>query len=341
MALANELRTLLRGRGARSVATVAGLTALSVAAGSVGIGYYVARALTAPKRPTPTDDFVFTPFETGASFESVTIPIDGGDHFIEGWWLSRPETNRVIIGCTGYRASKSDLVGIGTALWRAGFNVLLFDYHGHGAGRGAPVTLAWREVHDFYAALAYTERRLSDARIGVIGFSMGAAIAIWGSAQRPQVRAVVADSPFATHADVLSHAIAHTIHIPGEPFTHIADYFIKQRAGYHNADVEPLRFVASIAPRPLLIIHGTADQMIPVEHAYRLYAAAAEPKELWIGEGAPHCGTYFLNRQEYCQRVASFFTRALGSGADAESPLAVAAPITSENQTDRTNMVDA
>jgi len=303
---------MLRGRGARAVATAAGLAALSVAAGSLGIGYYVAHTLTAPKRPTPTDDYVFTPFEMGASFESVTIPTDGGDHSIDGWWLSRPETNRVIIGCTGYRASKSDLLGIGTALWRAGFNVLLFDYHGHGAGRGAPVTLGYREAHDFYAALAYVERRLPDARIGVIGFSMGAAIAIQGSAQRPQVRAVVADSPFATHADVLSHAIAHTIHMPGEPLARVADYFIKQRAGYSHADVAPLRYVARISPRPLLIIHGTADEMIPVEHARRMYAAAAEPKELWIGEGAAHCGTYFLNRQAYCERVASFFARALG-----------------------------
>ncbi|MEO7000720.1 MAG: alpha/beta hydrolase [Ktedonobacterales bacterium] len=323
------------------MATAVGLAAVSVAAGSLGIGYYVAHALTAPKRPSPTDDYVFTPFEMGASFESVTIPTDGGNHSIDGWWLSRPETNRVIIGCTGYRASKSDLLGIGAALWRAGFNVLLFDYHGHGAGRGVPVTLAYREVHDFFAALGYAERRLPEARIGVIGFSMGAAIAIWGSAQRPQVRAVVADSPFATHADVLSHAIAHTIHVPGEPFAHIADYFIKQRAGYHHADVEPLRYVAQIAPRPLLIIHGTADEMIPVEHAHRLYTAAVEPKELWIGVGAAHCGTYFLDRQGYCQRVAAFFERALGDAGEASVPVAMPAPVASVAGEGYRDMVDA
>src|SRR5690349_2385086 len=82
------------------------------------------------------------------------------------------------------RASKAQLVGIGSMIWRAGFNVLLFDYRGHGSDLGAPVTLGFREMNDFFAALDYTLGRMPDARIGVFGGSMGAAIAIMGSAQR-------------------------------------------------------------------------------------------------------------------------------------------------------------
>lgn len=298
-------------RWVTGAALAAGAGFAAVAAASAGLGYYVARVLTDPKRPTPMDEYVMTPFETGVHSEDVRIPTDQEDRTLDGWWFARPETDRVILGLTGYRGAKSELIGIGSALWRAGFNVLLFDYHGHGSGRGAPVTLAYREVHDVYAALNYALRRVPGARVGVIGFSMGASLAILASASRPEIRAVVADSPFATHAGVVSHNIARTIRLPGEPFMPVTDYFLARRAGYRSRDVEPLRVVGQIAPRPLLLIHGADDRTIPVQNSKRLYAAAGAPKELWLAEGADHCGAYFLDRQAYCQRVTAFFERHL------------------------------
>lgn len=295
----------------RGLALAAGVSMAAVAASGAGVGYYVAHVLTAPKRPTSTDDYVMTPFETGVPSEDIRIPTEREDRTLDGWWFPRPETDRVIIGLTGYRGAKSELIGIGSALWRAGFNVLLFDYHGHGAGRGAPVTLAYRELRDVHAALDYTLRRIPGARVGVIGFSMGAALAILAAAGRPEIQAVVADSPFATHADVVSHNIARTIRLPGQPFLVTADYFLARRAGYRSRDVAPLRVVGQIAPRPLLLIHGTADQMIPVSHTQRIYDAASGPKELWLAEGADHCGAYFLDRPAYCRRVSAFLADAL------------------------------
>ena len=302
----------------RRVGKVAGIATGGAALGTLGMAYYVAHALTAPQRPGAMDDYVLTPFETGADYEDVTFPSAGlaatasGERVLHGWWLHRPETNRVIVACPGYRGTKSDLIGISTALWRAGYNVLLFDFHGHGAGRGAPVTLAYREVPDLFGALSYARRRVPDARLGIIGFSMGASVAILGAARRPDVLAVVADSPFATHEDIVAYAIRRATRLPGRPIARLADAFLGRRAGYRHGDVMPEREVATIAPRPLLIIHGTADTVIPIEHAYRVYEAAGAPKELWIGEGAEHCATYFLDRPVYCARVAAFFERALG-----------------------------
>jgi fermentation-respiration switch protein FrsA (DUF1100 family) len=314
-------------RPLRRAAAGAGLLAGGLLLSTVGLAYFVARVLTDPRRPGPQDDYVMTPFETGAQHEEVVFPAATGDHQIHGWWFPRPSTTRVIIGCTGYRGSKAELIGISTALWRAGFNVLLFDYHGHGAGRGVPVTLGYRELHDFYSALDYALRRVPGARIGVIGYSMGASIAIMGSARRPEVRAVVADSPFATHAEVVSHNVARVIHVSGRPVAALADVFLAWLAGYRSRDVEPVRDVRALAPRPLLLIHGTADQMIPLAHSQRVFAAAGEPKELWLGEGADHCGTYFLDRSAYCERVIGFFERALDADLPEAADPASARPL--------------
>lgn len=307
----------MSSRFARGIAVGVGVGVAAVAATGAGVGYYVAHALTAPRKPDPMDDYVVTPFETGVPSEDVRIPTAREDRTLRGWWFPRPETDRVIVGLTGYRGAKSDLIGIGSILWRAGFNVLVFDYHGHGRGPAAPVTLAHDELADTHAALDYALRRLPRARLGVIGYSMGAALAIMAAAERPEISGVVADSPFATHADVVSHAIARTLHLPGDPFLPATDFFLEMRAGYRSRDVEPLRVVDAIAPRPLLLIHGTADLTIPYQHSERLYEAAGEPKELWLAPGAGHCGAYFLDRSAYARRVTSFLTDAVERDAHA------------------------
>ena len=304
-------------RHMRRTAAGAGLLAGGALLGGVGIGYYIANEITKPARSSPADDYVVSPYETGADYEDVAFPSERGDHLVRGWWMSRPETDRVIVGCTGYRGSRWFLIGIATALWRAGFNVLLFDYYGHGTDRGGRrISLGYHEVSDFMAALDYAERRVPNGRIGVIGYSMGAAVAILGVARRPEVRALVADSPFATHADVVAYNVERTLHLPlGRLLVPLADFFLSRLAGYRHADVEPIRGIGAIAPRPLLLISSTDDEMIPVEHSHRLFAAASQPKELWIAEGAAHCGVYFLDRPTYCARVIGFFERHLGAAA--------------------------
>src|SRR5215470_12521006 len=99
-------------RRVRHAATAAGVLAGGTLATTVGLGYYVAHVLTAPRRPGLQDHYVMTPFETGATYEEVAFAPASGEHLVRGWWFPRPETARVIIGCHGYRGSKSELIGI-------------------------------------------------------------------------------------------------------------------------------------------------------------------------------------------------------------------------------------
>jgi alpha-beta hydrolase superfamily lysophospholipase len=287
----------------------------------MGLGYLTARALTAPRRTGPYDDYTISPFDTGAEFEEMTFRPRSGDYTLNGWWLPRPESKRVIIGCHGYRGGKFELVGISAALWRAGFNVLLFDFHGHRPGHPGPVTLGYATTEDFLGAVDYAKQRVPDAVLGVIGYSMGASVAIIGSARCPDIRAVVADTPFSTHAAVVAHGVRRILHLSAKATriptlaVRTADLFLPRIAGYRSRDVEPMREAAAIAPRPLLIIHGTEDSISPVEQAYDVYTAARQPKELWVVSGAEHCGAYFLDRAGYCGRVIGFFNQHLGAPA--------------------------
>ena len=62
---------------------------------------------------------------------------------------------------------------------------------------------------------------------------------------------------------------------------------------------------------PIVLIHGSADTLIPVSHAHAFYAAAREPKERWIVAGVDHCGAYFHDRAGYIERVSTFFAHHL------------------------------
>jgi fermentation-respiration switch protein FrsA (DUF1100 family) len=60
---------------------------------------------------------------------------------------------------------------------------------------------------------------------------------------------------------------------------------------------------------PVLLIHGEHDEIIPVDMSRRLYAAASQPKELYIIPGAHHNDTYFLGGEPYFDRLKTFIHR--------------------------------
>lgn len=173
------------------------------------------------------------------------------------------------------------------------------------------MTLGYRELADFLGAIDYARRRVPGTHLGVVGYSMGAAIALIGSARTPEIEAVVADSAFATHASAVSYNIRRTLRLPALPFLWSADHLLARRAGYRFHQVEPLCEVAKLAPRPVLFIHGKQDTMVDPKDATRLYEAARQPKELWLLPNAEHCGAYFEERASYVQKVLDFFEGAL------------------------------
>ncbi len=271
------------------------------------VAVYLVESLTRPKRSTPFDNYTFSPYELGLPAEAVSFSPLNGDHKVKGWYLADPDATTTILVCPGYRSGMADVLGISAHLWKAGHNVLAFEYHGHGTEVGTPVTLGYREIDDFLGAVAYAKERTPQARIGVIAYSMGAAIAIMAAARNQDVEAIVADSPFATQWGVVDYNFRRAVRVPSAPFTWVADYLLGWRAGYHFNQVEPLRDIARIAPRPILLIQGDKDSIVDPHDASLLYNAAGAPKELWIGPGADHCGVYFQDRIAYVKKVTEFF----------------------------------
>jgi fermentation-respiration switch protein FrsA (DUF1100 family) len=64
---------------------------------------------------------------------------------------------------------------------------------------------------------------------------------------------------------------------------------------------------AHISPRPVFIIQGLADGMVPLDSAQRLYDAAGEPRLLWVEKDVRHLNMYAYYKTRYTKRVIKFF----------------------------------
>jgi uncharacterized protein len=276
-----------------------------------GVSIYVVESLIRPKKHPQLSTYTITPFELDLPAEVVMFPPRTGKHQVSGWFIPSPGATTTLLVCPGYRSSKTDTLGIAHLLWKAGHNVLAFEYYGHGAEVGTPVTLGYREMEDFMGAVEYAKQRAPDTHLGVLAYSMGAAIAIMCGAHTPELEAIIADSSFATHTSVVDYGLRRALHMPSAPFAWLADYLLGWRAGYHFRQVEPLRDIALISPRPILLIHGGKDTIVDPHDGPLLHAAAQEPKELWVVPEAEHCSAYFADRPHYVKKILHFFDQYL------------------------------
>jgi pimeloyl-ACP methyl ester carboxylesterase len=175
------------------------------------------------------------------------------------------------------------------ALTRVG-GVVSFDFRGHGRSGGLS-TVGDLEVLDLAAAVDWA-RRLGYPRIATVGFSMGAAVAIRHAATCDGLAAVVAISGPSRWYYRGTPAMRRVHWVIEKRLGRLTGRVLRRTriaaTGWNPVPEPPDVAAARIAPTPLLVVHGDADLLFPVEHAHALYAAAGEPKQLWVEPGFGH-----------------------------------------------------
>lgn len=252
-----------------------------------------------------------TPLALGIPFHRVRLRTRD-DLRLSAWYVPAPqdrEARGVVVVCHGYYGNRSTMLPHMEFLHRAGYAVVLFDFRAHGWSGGRMVTLGSKEVLDLQAALDWTAAReeLAALPLLALGESMGGAVALLAASEDDRVAAVVADSAFAR----LDNAVAGRLRLS---LGRLADWVVPptQRAGerllgVRCAEIAPEEAIARLAPRPVLLIHGTQDRLIRPENAHVLLASAPGNATLWEVEEAYHCGAIYVARAEYARRVLTFF----------------------------------
>jgi alpha-beta hydrolase superfamily lysophospholipase len=288
-------------------------TAVGLAAGAylALVGVRGSRMLVRPHvRPFLPDspDAPSSPADIGLDFETVRFTTDDGVT-LSGWLIAAArETRTAVVVMHGFSGHRLPELAALVPWLHERHHVLQFDFRGHGESEGGLITLGSHERRDVAAAVRFAESR-GLGPTALFGISMGAAIAILAAPDLP-VAAVVADAAFAD----LHHPIASRLREGGYPLSRIGSRLVVGGATLRARSrlTDPIRAVARIAPRALLIIAPREDRLISWRQSLRLFEAAGEPKELMVVEGAGHAEAYAVDPKAYRERVLGFLERHLG-----------------------------
>ena len=267
------------------------LAVLAVAAlpfGVAAVGSHVSRS------EVPAADL-------GAAHADVTLhTADGLD--LDGWYV--PSRNRAAVivfpGRSGTRRQARMLV-------RHGYGVLLYDRRGEGRSEGDPNSFGWDFDKDIRAGIDFLRHRadVDQQRIAGLGLSVGGEMMLQTAAQTHDLAAVVSEGAGsrsmaeevddADGLDKIGAALSYGVR-------DLTNAILQDRLPPENLE----DLVGKISPRPVFFIHAGADDA--GHRNPELYAAAAQPKQIWEAQGG-HTEGIEREPAEYERRVVGFLDR--------------------------------
>jgi fermentation-respiration switch protein FrsA (DUF1100 family) len=222
-------------------------------------------------------------------------------------WYYPSQNGAALLALGGITGSLGNQLPPVAFLIQRGYGVLQIDSRAC-AKPPAPVTLGGKEAEDAATGLAFLQTRPEVHHIGVIGFSMGGVTAIRAAARHPAIAAVVAEGGFFNLGDDFVEP-----NMPKPPtravFLYTIAGFFWLRSGGNPWEISPIDDLPDISPRPLLLIYG--EHEAGSGRAQAQFAAARQPKTLWIVPGGSHGGNYQIAPEEYERRVIEFFNSIL------------------------------
>jgi uncharacterized protein len=167
-----------------------------------------------------------------------------------------------------------------------GWQVLVFTFRGCGESDGNFSFHGW--LDDLLAAVAYMRAQTDVGDVWVAGFGTGGAMAISAAARDPEIRGVAAVSSPADFDDWANHPRRLLLHAREVGVIHDPNFPRSFDAWAREArTVRPVNDVALMADRPLLLMHGSDDDAVPVFDA-RVLADAHGDADLRIIDGGAH-----------------------------------------------------
>lgn len=265
--------------------------------------YVVKRLCGVPRSPKNQ-----TPDAFGLAYEEVSFQSEDNLR-LEGWFIPAQDAKVTVIVAHGYKSNKNGYLAYADFLNKAGYNVFMLDFRGHGQSEGPKGTsIGYMERLDLHGAVNYLSER-GQTNLAVLGSSMGAAAAILAAAENPGIQAVIADSAYAHLYRSIRTQVITLYKVPSllaGPFSRYIYRTIAKHHGFDRKEAHPVNHVHKLAPGALLLFHGEADRLTEVENSYKLQAAAQQPCELWTLPGVEHTKLFKAQPDEYKSRVLAF-----------------------------------
>ena len=252
-----------------------------------------------------------------------------------GWLLSRGKPAPAIILSHGYGANRSELLTLSFELWKAGYNVLVYDLRGHGESPVKWSGLGTYEKDDLFSAMRFLRNRtnetgqpLLDGRIGLYGVDIGGYTSLVASGQDPMVKAVAVDSVCPDVSRFMNHQLRRMVGSDSDMASKLVDSrwttdltnFAMQLYLMRREDSAPaFDSVATLTGRKILFITGKDSGPFGAM-TRELYNAARDQKQMIEVEQTRLIRLYDKASSDYDEKVVAFFRDAIPVAPDKPTP---------------------
>lgn len=272
---------------------------IAIAAGT----YYVAPRILKRAFAPAQRDARQTPADLGLPEEQVWLQSVNGTR-LHGWFIPVEGRAPAVIVLHGWGGNAALMLPLAPYLHRAGFHTLFLDARNHGLSDHDRFTSMPRFAEDLEVAVGWLRDHPAVTTVGVIGHSVGAGAAILSASRGDSLDAVVSVSAPAHPGDLMREQMAT---IP-KPLLALVLGMIQRMIGYRFDAFAPRNRVG-LVKAPVMLVHGSADQVVPIDNVYEL--SAVQPSaEVLVVPGAGHSDLEPFHH--HVEEIAGFLERHLG-----------------------------
>ena len=253
------------------------------------------------------------PFDKLKNYKTEDLFINTpNDYKVEAMYISsNQQTDKTMVLVHGIESYYFEMLKIAFNYLDNGYNVLIYNQRHTGNSGGDDYTFGFYERFDLDSVVNYVKKKSPSGKIGVHGYSMGAATSAMHSELNEKTKNVdfyILDSPFSKMKDAVRMGIEDK-NIPIIPTSYIqfcGNIYTKLKSGFWYEKVNPIEAISHTTV-PVMFIHGTKDTVCDPENSKEMYDAVKHnKKEIWYIEGSKHVGGYDDKGQEYFDNIFEF-----------------------------------
>ncbi|MBU0467966.1 MAG: alpha/beta fold hydrolase [Candidatus Omnitrophica bacterium] len=243
-------------------------------------------------------------------YEKVSLKTQDGLH-LKGWFIPKKNSNKAVVIGHGLGANKSNFLSL-VELWEAlNYNVLIFDFRGHGESGGHTISFGYKEKYDIRSAFDYLNKEKKFLAENIVGYgvSFGGASLIQAVNDGAGFDKMITDSSFASIDTMADKVVERMGFVPvflRESIKDLGLAYVNLELGFNIDNSSPIRISDKIKI-PWLIIHGKKDVLIPSQEAISLYGQGSANKQLYLVDKGEHYTT--IDDVQYIYQIRKFLNQ--------------------------------
>ena len=243
--------------------------------------------------------------------QDVSIEAGDGITLYGSYIPAEGEAVRTVLLAHGYHSSADkDFSGIMQFYHENGCNLLAIEERAHMRSGGTYITMGLRESEDVkrWCDLLNREYGAESMPLYLHGISMGAATVMMtqGEDLPENVAGIIADCGFTSPYDIAVAVMKTKMKGPVRPVVSWVNQISKRVAGIDLKEKSTVTILKK-AEIPMLFVHGTLDDFVPVHMTIKSYQACAAPKKIMLVDGATHAMSWLADTERYKEAICTFF----------------------------------